>query len=434
MENSYQLGPISISKSFVQQPLFWPGMLGVVLLILVLVGFSTGRFSFSSTPPTPTIKAQIFPLNQQLNKSILYSVGTTIFLTNGQSEEKLFEVGNEVLSLIPSNDGSFLAATHKHPNGGMNSAGYPYSSLIFWDMNTKRSLPIIAQEKTTVRYPQWSNDGRYLAFWVNDGEESFIYDTAKKRAVFSIKKDGSNAVSPIVFLPVTSGITYIKNGTIYTAAVDGTRPIALTESVASTRSVGGETIASAPMASPNSSHLAYYTMNGELAVINTTTRETKTIGSQFTNLGFLNNEELVYSTNADDPKQTPKFFLFSITDANSTKIDNRNSFLAKGAWPQATVLLTSKNKLFLPSVYPNLGPQLINKDGEIEKDCSSADFHYEYNNSSSNTRFPQAIQIVSPGEEYLLGLSNNSQAVLDTATCQPYIISQNYPTAMTWMP
>jgi hypothetical protein len=435
MENTYQLGPIAISKSFVKQPFFWPGVIGVVVVILAVIAVSSGSVPFPTTSPipTPTLKAQVFPLNQQFNRPILYSAGTTIFRSNGQSEERLYEVGSEVLSLIPSNDGSRLAATYKHPRGGMNANGYPYTSLIFWDMNTQRSLPIIALENTTVRYAQWSDDARYLAFWVNEGEESFIYDTSRRRASFSVKRESSSAVSPIVFLPGTSGIVYIKNSTLYSAAVDGTRPIALAERAAATRSVGGAIVASPPVVSPNGAHLAFYTISGDLAVVNTTTREVKTVGANLTSLGFLSNDELLYMADADSKEKAPAVFRFTIADAKSTRLLYTKGFLAKGAWPQAAVVIPSKSQLFMPSTYPNLGPQLLNKDGVIEKDCSVAEFQYGYNNSSNDTMFPQTAQVVSLDNKYLLGLSGNSLAVMDTATCQPYIITQTKPTAMTWM-
>lgn len=417
MEDSYQLGPLAISKSFVQNPLFLPGVF-IVAIFLALIILTKGNISFLT--PAPTLKAQIFPLNQQLSKSIVYSVGTTIFRTNGQSEEKLFEVGSEVLSLVPNNDGSYLAATYKHPSGGVNSNGYPYSSLIFWDMNTKRSLPVIAQERTTVRYPQWSEDRRYLSFWVNDGEESFVYDMTRRRAIFSVKREGSSLVSPIVFLPGVGGIVYVKNNSLYSSATDGSRPIILTEQV--------DSAPSSLVPSVNGINVTYRALNGDLKVINTTTRETKVVDSNAINLGFINNDELVYTRNNVDTKKTAAFFRFSITNAKSVRINNGKGFLALG-----TVTLPVSSQMYLSSVYPNLGPKLLSKDGTIEKDCSMSDFHYEYN-SNNDTRFPQSLQVVSSDGKYLLGTSNNSQAILDVATCQPYIITQSNPKVMTWMP
>ena len=434
MKDSYEFGPIAISKSFIKQPLFLPGVIATIIIVLVFVMVATGRFSFSNPPPVPTLKAQIFPLNQSLSKSILYSVGTTIYRTNGQSEEKLFEVGSQVLSLVPSNNNSLLAATYKNPNGGSNAAGYPYSSLIFWDMKTGRSLPIFAEQNATVRYPEWSDDSRYLTFWTNDGDESFVYDTTIRRPIYSVKRENSSAVSPIVFIPGASEIAYIKNGTVYTAAVDGSRPIMMAEQAVSVRTVNGTTIASAPVVSPTGLYLAYYTASGDLSIVNMMTRETKTVGSQINNLGFISNDEIVYTTIPQDSNQTPEFFHFSMTDGKSVKINNGKGFLSHGAWPQAAILLPAKGLMILPSVYPNVGPQIFDKDGVMQKDCSMGEFQYQYNNSSNDTSFPQSLTIASPDGKYLLGTSEHSQAVIDTSTCQPYIITQSQPTVSTWMP
>lgn len=435
MEDSYQLGPIAVNKSFVRQPLFWPGVIVVILVIAAVVLVSSGKATIPTATkpaPTPSVKAQVFPLNQQLPAPVLYSVGTTIYLTRGQSEEKLYEVGTEVLSLAPSPNRAFLAATYKHAAGGANVSGYPYSSIIFWDMNTGRSLPIVAQERTTVRYPSWSEDSRYLAFWVNDGEESFLYDTTRRRAIYSVKREGSSAVSPIVFLPGGNGIAYIKDGTLYTAAIDGTRPIAIAQQAASTRTLG-TTVASAPVPSPNGAYLSYYTIGGELAVVGTNTREVKTIGSGFISLGFLNNDELIYAdATTDNPKTTPKLYRFMLADGTSREMNASEGFLSRGAWPQAAIMAPN-NQFYLPSVYPNLGPQLVDTEGVVQNDCSTAEFAYMYDASGDDTQLPYARRALSPDGRYILGLSNNSQAVLDTTTCQPYIITQSRPTAMTWM-
>jgi hypothetical protein len=226
---------------------------------------------------------------------------------------------------------------------------------------------------------------------------------------------------------------YVKNGTLYSAAVDGTRPIALAEQVTATRSIGNSIVASTPVVSPSGTHVSVYTINGELAVINTVTREKKTVGTNVTSLGFLNSDELLYSTNPDNGK-TPEISLFTIADTKSTRMSNAQSFLTKGALSEGVVAVTSQGKWYLPSIYPNLGPQLLARDGTMEQDCSKAEFHYEYNNSSDDTSFPKALQVVSSDQRYLLGSVNNAINVLDTATCQPYIIVQTHPTAMTWMP
>jgi dipeptidyl aminopeptidase/acylaminoacyl peptidase len=434
MNDNYQLGPIAISKSFIHQPLFLPALVGVILIASLFAASKAGWLSFSPKAPEPTIMAQVFPLNQQLSRPVLYSSGTTIYRTTGQNEEKMFEVGSEVLSLVLSSNGANLAATYKHPSGGSNAAGYPNTSLIFYDMNTRRSLPIIAQQNTTVRYPQWSDDGRYLSFWVNEGEEAFIYDTSRRKASYSVKREGSTAVSPISFLPGGNGIIYVKNGTLYSAAVDGTRPIALAEQVAATKLVNTSTVATPPLVTPNGAHLAYYTLSGELKVVNTASRETKAVDSNVVSLGFLSNDQLLYMKPTTDAKKNPTVFSFSLADSKSSKMMNRASFLNKGAQPQAAVLLSSQNKWYLPSVYPNVGPQLLTSENQVEQDCSEAAFSYLYNNSSDDTRLAQTSQVVSADGKYLLGLSNSSLAVLDVASCQPYIIAQTKPTAMIWTP
>jgi hypothetical protein len=427
MENAYQLGPISINKSFVNQPFFWPTIMGGLLIVAGIWAVRTGRLSLSSKPPEPTVMAKVFPLGQQLPKPVLYVSGTTIFRTNGQSEEKMFEVGSEVLSLVPSADGSKLAATYKLPSGGLNAAGYPYTSLIFYDINTRRSLPLIAQNNTTVRYPMWSDDNRFISFWVNEGEESFIYDTNRRKAVYSVKRDGTPPVSPIVFLPGSTGITYIKNGTLYSAGMDGSRPIALAEQAAAAYSLNGGVAASVPMISPNGAHIAYRTMAGDLAVVNTSTREVKIVASDVTGAGFLSNDDVVYTPNTSNKNKKADLFLYSIPKATSTSLPSE-------ALPQTALLLTKQNQLFMPSAYPNIGPKLITKESKIEKDCSQSEFSFTYKNSGDDTRTPQSIQVVSPDGKYLLGSSDGSMAVLDTADCQPYIISNVNPAVATWTP
>lgn len=425
MEDTYTLGPVSISKSFVKQPYFWPAVVFVLIVVIGLVFLQKGNLSSSGTPQ-PSIMAQVFPLNQQFGTPVLYASGTTIYRTDGHSEEKLFEVGSQVLSLVPSPDGSKLAATYTSPKGGTNAAGYPYTNLIFWDMNTRQSLPLIAENTTTVRYPQWSDDNRYISFWVNDGQESFIYDTARRKAIYSVKKDGSVPVSPIVFLPGATGITYIKNGTVYSAAIDGSRPISLAEQAVSVRTVDGTTVASAPMLSPNGTFLAYYAVNGDLMVVNTTTREVKTIGANLTALGFLHNEELLYG---------PKLSTFNLSTGQSAQVSGWQNFLGSAgsaALLKAAVVLPDKAQFYLGSVYPNLGPQFLGADGSVAQDCSKANFHYGYNNGSDDTRIPQRNEVVSPDGKYLLGSSDGALSVLDANTCQPYIFSQSKANVMTW--
>jgi hypothetical protein len=427
MENSYQLGPVSISKSFVNQPLFWPTIMGGLLVVAGVWAVKTGRLSFTSKPPEPTIMAKVFPLNQQLSKPILYASGTTIFRTNGQSEEKMFEVGSEVLSLVPSADGSKLAATYKSPNGGLNAAGYPYTSLIFYDMNTRKSLPLIAQNNTTVRYASWSDDNRYISFWVNDGAESFIYDTTRRKAIYSVKRDQTPPVSPIVFLPGSTGIVYIKNGTVFSAGIDGSRPIALAEQARSTYSLNGGVAASAPMISPSGMYIAYKTLADELAVVNTTTREVKIVEPTATALGFLNNESLLYSLQSKE--KGTSLHKYSLTDNASTDVKNP---MHKGVIESA-VVLSKQSRFFTPSLYPDNGPQLITEKGQIEKDCSQSDFSFTYKNSD-DTRLSQSTQVVSPDGKYVLGSSDGSMAVLDTTDCQPYIIANVKPAVATWSP
>jgi hypothetical protein len=435
MNDSYQLGPVSISKSFVKQPLFWPMILGSCLVVAGLVGLTTGQWTPSSRAPKPTMTTQVFPLTQRLSKKVLFSAGTTIYGTDGQTEEKLFEVGSEVLSLVPSNDGARLAATYKTPSGGVNAAGYPFSTLIIYDMVTKRSLPIIAQNRTTVRYPLWSDDSRYLSFWINEGEESFVYDTTRRKAIFSVKKTGSVAVSPIVFLPGTSGIVYVKDNTLFSAAVDGSRPIALAEQVASTRTVPGlAPVAAAPILSPNGSYLAYYKLNGELAVVQTTTRESKTVGSNVTSLGFLNDTELLYIQDVSEAKKNRSIERFSILDGKSMKLSGLQSNTIVRSIPKALVFRPTQSELYLASLFTNVGPQKLDKDGHTTKDCSIAEFQFGYNNSHDDTRFPQSHQVISPDGAHLLGTSDNSLAVMDTTTCQPYLISGTKPVVSTWLP
>ncbi len=427
MENSYQLGPIAISKSFVQQLRSWPGIVVAIIVVLAIVSIMSGHTVFFPSPPTPTIKAQVFPLNQQLSKPIIYSSGTTIYRTTGRTQDKLYEVGSEVRSLAMSDDGSHLAATYRFSPSGSNSAGYPYTGLIFWDIGTGKSLPVIAKAQTTVRYPQWSSDGRYLSFWVNEGDESFIYDTAKRRPIFSVKKDGSTAISPITFFPKTNGIVYVKDGTLYSSAADGTGAIALAQGASSTGT---------PIISPSGAYIAFYAMNNDLDVLNTTTREVKAVSPGATFVGFLGDDQLLYVPKANEAGKAPTF-LFSIANAKSSRVSDNTGYASQagGAWkaPQAIVPVSLQNMFYLPSAYANLGPQLMNKDGSVAKDCSAADFHYEYNNMS-DTSLPSSRQVVSPDGKYLAGTSGGSLSVLDTTTCQPYIITDTHPSVMTWAP
>ncbi len=414
MEENYQLGPIAISKSFVRQPLFWPGVIAAVLLVIAAVAFGTGRVSLSVQPTWPSLKPQVFPLNQQLSKPILYAAGTAIYRTSGQSQEKLYEVGSEVMSLVLSKDGSHLAATYKFPSGGTNASGYPYSSLIFWDMSTGKSLPIIAKENTTVRYPAWSDDGRYLAFWVNEGDESFIYDTNRHKPIFSVKKE-SNPVSPIVFLPNNNGIVYVKDGTLFSDTADGSRPIPL---------VPQQVTAGAPVVSPNGSFIAFNMTDGRVGVVNTATREVKMVSPDASVLGFLNDDELLHTTKDG-------FLVYSISTNKTNQISGPGGF-AGGALAQTA--LPTMQSFYLLSTQATTGPQFFNDKGEVVKDCLGADFRYDYN-ISSNTKLPLSSQVVSADGKYLVGTTaDHSLAVMDTSTCQPYIISQSQPTAMTWAP
>jgi dipeptidyl aminopeptidase/acylaminoacyl peptidase len=435
MKNSYQLGPISISKSFVHHPFFAPGVIGIILVGIVAGMFKNGYLTFSVKDPEPSIQARVFPLNQQLGNNVLYAAGTTIYRTNGQTEESMFEVGSEVLSLVISDDGSKLAASYKHPNGGSNRAGYPYTSLIFYDMNTHRSLPLIADPNTTVRYPQWSDDNRYISFFVNDGEESFIYDTSRRRAIYSVKREDSiHNVSPITFLPNSEVIAYIKDNKLFTAAIDGSRAIALAEDVEATRIIDttGNIAANTPIISEDGNYIAYYKPNQDLEVVQVTTRETTTIDEDVQLLGFVNNDELVYATKELDTKKTPGMYRYSLKDKAATKMSNRNSFLSKGTNSESAVITKQSGNMYLPSLYKNIGPQLVDAKSMVEQDCSEANFSYSYNNPNNDTRFADASQVVAPSGKYLLGTSDGSMAVLDTNDCQPYILSDRKASVSIW--
>lgn len=426
MNENYQLGPVAISKSFVQNPLLLPAVMGVIVLVVVGGAIKTGRLSLSGKPSKPTVMAKVFPLEQRLSKPLLYSSGTTIYRTDGHSEEKMFEVGSEVLRLAISNDGSKLAAVYKSPQGGLSSSGFQNTSLIYYDMNTRRSLPLIAKENTTVDFPQWSDDNRYVSFTVNDGEESFIYDTNRKKAIYSVKKEGSTPVSPIIFTPGTTGIMYVKNNTVYSAAIDGSRAIALAEQANSRLTIeSGATKTTAPILSPNGSYFMYTTLNNELRVVNTATRELKTIGSDLTNSTFLNDESLLYESPGKSDNEDSTIYRYSIADEKSTRIRTQGNLLPLGALP-----IHTQGQFYLHSTDPNLGPQLLSNEGNIVRDCSTADFSYQYD----STNFSQNTTVVSSDGKYLLGTSEKSVAVLDTATCQPYIISQSKATATTWIP
>lgn len=418
---------------------------------------STAPTNKITTSPAVTISPAINAATDDLiifeKNKILYTKGKSLFITNGKSNEKVADLDGDIITAIPSHNSLKIAVTNKSKEEpGMFD--YYKTKLSIINLSTKKITPIMSDEDKVINYQTWSSDNKYLAFWVNSGEESFVYDIQEEKPIFSVKGTKSiSPVSPIVFGKQSAKIAFIQDKILYESDITGENKQLIVKDAEATRWVHeGPALPNIPIYSPDNKSLLYYNSKGDLLIINKDTNSSKKIESGIISeigggyspnafaVNFITDNLLLfyaYSNGNYSYGDPPPTHIFDINTNQIMTYSPNEGLLKMGSADLNSLFISpDKNSIVAHSVYTGQGLDVYNKSGQLVKGCSQKDFRYSFYNWGGGPNYASVFTVWSPDSKYILSESTNKNilSVLDSKDCKIYTVLNTPFNFAIWMP
>lgn len=412
---------------------------------------SATKYRQISNPPNPTpFPSTMLLENIILPYRIVFTSGKSVYITDGKTEKKIKQFDNEVQAAHPSPNGKWLAVAY---TAGPNRVMFDFkdAKLEIINVQSGEAISVINNNKQTIRYTLWSSDSRYLTFWVNSGEESFVYDTQNKQPIYSIKAAGNKLVSPITFIGNTHTISFIENNGLYMANADGTNRKILNDNAKATRDVHeGPLLPNIPFYSRDTNFVGFYSEDGSLLILDRSKNTIEKIdkgfdGEIFSNSPnaylideFENNTVLYYAYNNGSWSYGDRLPLYLYNLQTHQKAEYNLPLSAEDMLTishNSAVVSPDRRKVSFAKSNDD-GVVLFKPDGKQLSACfGHRNIGYEYYSWSGEPNNSPVLALWSPDSKYMLIKTNlqKSYSVLDTETCMLYRLSPTPMDYAIWM-
>ncbi len=398
-------------------------------------------------PTVPSTQSPKLGTYTSSNKVVFTQVGN-IFLTDGKTKKLLSSASDPIMDLSVTSDGQKIAYTYAASSNPSKNFGYPKTALAVLDVNDVNNKELISLKDTVVRYPVWSEGNKLLSVWLNDGVSARIYSTSDNSIILDLhSSDQNKGVSPIVFVPSSQNrVSYILDGQLTEQDVKTQEKTVLSVDAVSSRPVHeGPVLPNPPYYSADGNYVAFYNKNGDLIILNKTTKSIKTVAQGYKAEFFDNNYPSGFIVGFDKQNN----FIFTVLGKEgyslgaktpiyiySTKDGNISDFPIPDSSTDISSFVLSSNseEVVSHSSYTGHGLTVYSPNGKVLNDCSKIDFRYSFYHWGGGPNYSSVLKVWSSDGKYILSESGDSLDVFNTETCTASIlVNEKFNTAV-WIP